>query len=66
MISLNGGMDFLQAQGNQISFASSLISWLPLIELAVLSILLWRSGLNLPQEGLPEPIILPMEPQTNE
>jgi hypothetical protein len=43
IVLLNGGKDLLQAHGNQITFASSLLSWLPLLEIVVLSMLLWRS-----------------------
>jgi len=41
---LNGGKDLLQAHGNQVTFGSSLLSCLPLLELIVLTFLLWRSG----------------------
>lgn len=41
---LNGGNDFLQANGNQITFASSLLEILPMVELVILTMLLWRIG----------------------
>jgi hypothetical protein len=43
---LNGGKDWLQANGNQISFASSLLEILPMVELVILTVLLWRIGDN--------------------
>jgi len=51
LILLNGGVDVLRANGNQLTFVSSLISWLPLLELVVLTILLWISGKYLEQEA---------------
>lgn len=50
MILLNGGKDLLQAHGNQITFASSMLSLLPLVELIALTILLWRSGVDQKQD----------------
>ncbi len=41
---LNGGNDLLQANGNRITFASSLLEILPTVELVILTILLWRRG----------------------
>ncbi len=41
---LNGGVDFIQAHGNRITFASSLLETIPMVELVILSILLWRVG----------------------
>jgi hypothetical protein len=43
---LNGGKVFLKAHGNQITFSSSLLSWVPLLEMIILTFLLWRSGLQ--------------------
>jgi hypothetical protein len=64
MIYLNGGVKVFQAHGYQLSFASSLITLLPLLELAVLTILLWSSRLNLPQEQMPDTVLLSMNPQS--
>jgi hypothetical protein len=41
---LNGGIDFLEGNGNQITFASSLLEILPMVELVILTVLLWRIG----------------------
>ena len=41
---LNGGKELVIASGNPITVSSSLLSWLPMIELIILTILLWRSG----------------------
>ena len=41
---LNGGSNLLQANGNRITFASSLLEILPMVELVVLTIILWRRG----------------------
>ncbi len=46
IFALNGGVDFLQANGNRISFASSLLETLPIVELVLLTILLWRAGVT--------------------
>jgi hypothetical protein len=46
MFFLNGGIDSVQANGNQISFASSLLEILPMIQLVVLAFLLWHIGLT--------------------
>ncbi len=46
IFALNGGLDFVQANGNRISFASSLLETLPIVELVMLTILLGRAGLT--------------------
>jgi hypothetical protein len=46
IILLNGGADLLQANGNQITFASSLLMCLPILGLIGLTLLLWQSGKN--------------------
>ena len=61
LILLNGGVDVLCANGNQLTFVSSLISWLPLLELVVLTILLWKSGKYLKQEAKRIHPITPVE-----
>jgi hypothetical protein len=43
---MNGGKEFVRENGNQITFVSSLLSMLPMLELAELGILLWRSGIK--------------------
>jgi hypothetical protein len=43
---LNGGVDFLQANGNRITFASGMLEIIPMVELIILTILLWRSGVS--------------------
>jgi hypothetical protein len=53
IILLNGGKDLLQAHGNQITFASSIISWLPMLEIIILSVLLWRSEISGKQRNYP-------------
>ena len=40
---LNGGSDLVMAAGNQLSFLSSLLFWLPELEIIGLTILLWKS-----------------------
>jgi hypothetical protein len=40
---LNGG-DLLQSKGYQITFASSLLEVIPILELIILTILLWQRG----------------------
>jgi hypothetical protein len=42
----NGGAGIMEANGNHITFASSLISYLPTIEVIVLIFLLWKSGVD--------------------
>ncbi len=44
IFSLNGGVALVQANGNAISFASSLLETLPMVEVVLLTILLWRMG----------------------
>jgi Glycosyltransferase family 87 len=46
ILSMNGGNELVRANGNQISFTSSLIAILPMIELLILTILLWQSGMS--------------------
>ena len=46
ILSMNGGNELVQANGYQITFASSLLSMLPMIELIILTVLLWHSGIN--------------------
>jgi len=43
---LNGGSDLLQANGNRITFSSSLLEILPMVELVILTIILWRRGVT--------------------
>jgi hypothetical protein len=43
IISINGGSNALSANHNRITFTSSLLSWLPILQVIGLSILLWRS-----------------------
>jgi hypothetical protein len=55
VIFILNGIDLLQANGNQISFASSLLEILPMVELIILTILLWRLGVSEHQaEGIEE------------
>lgn len=49
---LNGGSDLLQANGNRITLASSLLEILPIVELVILTILLWRIGLIRQQDEI--------------
>ena len=44
MIALNGGATLVEAHGNQITFASSLLETLPIFELVFLTVLLQRAG----------------------
>ena len=53
IFALNGGLNSLQAHGYRISFASSLLEILPMVELVILTILLWRAGVT----GLQDQII---------
>ncbi|HEX9091764.1 MAG TPA: hypothetical protein VF831_09760, partial [Anaerolineales bacterium] len=46
IIAQNGGANILQAKGNQITFTSSLLAILPILELVILTILLWRRGIS--------------------
>ena len=43
IIFLNGGAEYLATIGNRISFVSSLVSWVPMLELGILFTLLYRS-----------------------
>jgi len=43
---LNRGNDLLHPNGNRITFASSLLEILPMVELVILTILLWRRGVT--------------------
>jgi hypothetical protein len=49
---LNGGIDNLVTHGNNFTFGSSLLSWLPVIEIIALTILLWFSGINQKQAAI--------------
>jgi Glycosyltransferase family 87 len=44
MFLLNGGIGLVQARENQISFASSLLEILPVIQIIILTFLLWQIG----------------------
>jgi hypothetical protein len=44
---INGGSNLVNANHNQITFASSLLSWLPIVEIIVLSVLLWQGRSSL-------------------
>lgn len=46
VIQINGGQELLQEHGYHISFASSLLYWMPILELIGLTILLWKSRLR--------------------
>jgi hypothetical protein len=56
---LNGGIDLVQANGNQITFASSLLEILPMVELVILTILLWRIGVTRQQVEIIDGVALP-------
>ena len=45
---LNGGKDLLQTRGNQIAVASGMLEILPIVELIILTLLLWRRGITSP------------------
>jgi hypothetical protein len=66
MFLLNGGQDYLQATGNQITFASSLLEIMPMVELVILTILLWRVGKTRQQIELIEKAAMPMIPDNPE
>ena len=51
---LNGGSDLLQANGNRITFSSSLLEILPMVELVILTIILWRRGVTQQQAKIIE------------
>jgi len=59
IINLNGGFDSIQANGNRISFASSLLEVLPTAELVILTILLWRRGVIKQQDKISENWVSP-------
>ncbi len=44
MYLLNGGQGIVQGNGNRISFASSMLEMLPMLELVIITYLLWRRG----------------------
>ena len=46
LIFIINGKDYMQANGNQITFASSLLEVLPILELVILTILLWQRGIT--------------------
>jgi hypothetical protein len=46
ILSMNGGNELVLANGNQITFGSSLLATLPMIELLILTLLLWRSEIR--------------------
>ncbi len=46
LIYLNRQSNFVSGASNQITFLSSLLSWIPIISLVILAILIWRSGVN--------------------
>jgi hypothetical protein len=52
ILKLNGGIDNLVTHGNNFTFGSSLLSWLPVIEIIALTILLWFSGINQKQAAI--------------
>ena len=58
---LNGGKELVEARGNPITFASSLLFWFPMVELIVLTILLWRSGANQKQTSNEDITVNPHE-----
>jgi hypothetical protein len=66
MCLLNGGQDYLQATGNQITFVSSLLEIMPMVELVILTILLWRIGKTRQQIELIEKAAMPMIPDNPE
>jgi hypothetical protein len=53
----NGGSTSLQANGNQITFASSLLEILPMVELVIFTILLKRIGDRSPKVELAEKVV---------
>ena len=65
---LTGGQELLQANGNRITFASSLLEILPMVELIILTIILWRQGVRQQQaesiENVNSPYI-PDDPKIN-
>lgn len=50
ILKLNGGIEHLEIHGNHFTFSSSILSWLPVMEIIALTILLWRSGVKEKQE----------------
>ena len=57
IFALNGGVAMAQANGNRISFSSSLLETLPIVELVLLTILLWRTGVSHPRTDEVQPIV---------
>ena len=53
----NGGKDLLQTRGNQITFASGMLEILPIVELIILAILLWRRGITSPLAKTAEELV---------
>jgi hypothetical protein len=66
MFLLNGGIDLLKANGNQITFASSLLEILPMVELVILTILLWHVGDTRQTVELAEKVLMPNIPDNPE
>jgi asparagine N-glycosylation enzyme membrane subunit Stt3 len=58
---LNGGKELVEDKRNPITFASSLLFWLPMVELIALTILLWRSGANQKQATIEDIVFCPHE-----
>ncbi len=54
IILLNGGKELLQAHGNQITFASSTLEMLPMVELVFMTVLLWCVGNTTQQAEIAE------------
>jgi hypothetical protein len=61
ILKLNGGIDYLEAHGNHFTFSSSLLSWLPVMEIIALTILLWRSGINQKRATIEDIAVSPHE-----
>jgi len=59
---VNRGNDLFQTNGNRITFASSLLEILPMVELVILTILLWRRGVTKQQDEIIEYANLPHTP----
>jgi Glycosyltransferase family 87 len=58
---LNGGIELLQAKGNQITFATGLLEIVPIIEVVILTLLLWQRGVTNSQSGRIDPATQPTE-----
>ena len=56
MYLLNGGIGAVNANGNRISFASSLLEILPMVELVILTVLLWRIDKTRKHEEILKPV----------